>query len=59
MYTDLRQFDKAKQYLTPGSRERGGGGGGRGEGVAANDSRELLSKQAEWARDTNDPQAAW
>ena len=30
MYTDLRQFDMAKQYLSP-SGGRGGGGGGGGE----------------------------
>ena len=55
MYTDLRQFDMAKQYLTPGrgGRRAGGDGGGGGE---------LLSKQAEWAKDTNDtndPHTAW
>ena len=49
MYTDLRQFDMAKQYLSP----RGGRGGG------VSDSRELLSKQADWARNTNNPHAAW
>ena len=55
MFTDLREFDKAKQYLTPGR----GRGKDRGGGVVANESRELLSKQAEWARNSNDPQAAW
>ena len=53
MYTDLCQFDMAKHYLSP----RGGRGGGGGGGVS--DSRELLSKQADWARNTNDPHAAW
>ena len=56
MYTDLREFEKAKQYLTPG---RGRGKGGGGVGVVSTGSRELLSKQAEWARDSNDPHAAW
>ncbi|CAI8013338.1 Intraflagellar transport protein 122 homolog, partial [Geodia barretti] len=54
MFTDLREFEKAKQYLTPGR----GRGKDRGGGVVANESRELLSKQAEWARNSNDPQAA-
>ena len=49
MYTDLREFDKAKQFLTPSS----------GRGGEVDNSKELLSKQAEWARDTNDPHAAW
>ena len=53
MYTDLRQFDMAKQYLTPGR------GGRRAGGDVGDDSRELLSKQAEWAKDTNDPHTAW
>ena len=53
MFTDLREFEMAKQYLTP-ARGRGGGAGG-----VASESRELLSKQAEWARDSNDPHAAW
>ena len=35
-----------------------GGATGAGGGVR-DDSRELLSKQAEWARNTNDPHAAW
>ena len=52
MFTDLREFEKAKQYLTPGrGREKD-----RGGGVVANESRELLSKQAEWARNSNNPQ---
>ena len=60
MYTDLREFDKAKQFLTPGRERRGGGGGGGGEGGrGGSDSRELLTKQAEWARNTNDPHSAW
>ena len=53
MYTDLRQFDMAKHYLSPGGGRGGGGGGG------VSNSRELLSKQADWARNTNDPHAAW
>ena len=55
MYTDLRQFDKAKQYLVTSGRGGGRGGGGSVGG----ESRELLNKQAEWARDTNDPHTAW
>ena len=30
-----------------------------GEEGGVSDSRELLSKQADWARNTNDPHAAW
>ena len=52
MFTDLREFEKAKQYLTPGR----GRGKDRGGGVVANESRELLSKQAEWARNSNNTQ---
>ena len=55
MYTDLGQFDKAKQYLVTGGRGGGRGGGGSVGG----ESRELLNKQAEWVRDTNDPHTAW
>ena len=52
MFTDLREFDKAKQYLVSSVR-------GRGRGGVAKESLELLSKQAEWARESNDPHSAW
>ena len=44
MFTDLRQFDLAKDFL----------GGSNQKNV-----KELITKQADWARTTNDPQAAW
>ena len=59
MFTDLREFEKAKQYLAPGRGKVRGGGGGGGGGGGMDGSKELLSKQAEWARDSNDPHAAW
>ena len=57
MFTDLRDFEKAKQYLAPGRGNVRGGGEGGGGGMDG--SKELLSKQAEWARNSNDPHAAW
>ena len=47
MYTDLRKFDLAKHYLSSDSR------------TSHSNTRDLMSKQAEWARDSNDPQSAW
>ena len=44
MFTDLRQFDLAKEFLSTGAQDG---------------TRELITKQAEWAKDTNDPEAAW
>lgn len=43
MYTDLRDFELAKKYMTTSNK----------------DVKELISKQAEWAMNTNDQQAAW
>ena len=43
MYTDLREFDLAKKYMT----------------TANQDVKELIAKQADWAMNTNDPVVAW
>ena len=44
MFTDLRQFDLAKEFLVQSDQQN---------------ARHLITKQADWARTTNDPQAAW
>ncbi|CAG0883204.1 unnamed protein product [Darwinula stevensoni] len=43
MYTDLRMFDLAQEYV------------GSGEGI---DQRQLIKKKAEWAKNINEPRAA-
>ncbi|GAB1599701.1 intraflagellar transport protein 122 homolog [Argonauta hians] len=43
MFSDLRMFDSAKEYI--------------GSGAAA-DERELISKQADWAKSSNEPKVA-
>ena len=43
MYTDLREFELAKKYMT----------------TANQDVKELIAKQADWALNTNDPNVAW
>ncbi|KAL5515596.1 hypothetical protein EMCRGX_G000786 [Ephydatia muelleri] len=43
MYTDLRQFDKAKELVV----------------TTAKNVKQLVTKQADWFKTTNDPQAAW
>jgi intraflagellar transport protein 122 len=44
MYTDLCQFDRAKEFASSSGKH---------------DVKNLITKQAEWAKDTNDPRAAW
>lgn len=44
MFTDLRQFDLAKEFASKSSQ---------------NNVKHLITKQADWAKTTNDPQAAW
>ena len=46
MYTDLRMFDLAQEYL--------GGGGGVGD----DNRKDLIRKKAEWAVKINEPRAA-
>ena len=48
MFTDLRQFDLAREFMS--QREHKGGREG---------AREIITKQAKWAKDTNDPETAW
>lgn len=43
MYTDLRMFDQAKEFLATGDQA---------------DRKNLISKQADWARNINEPKAA-
>ena len=43
MYTDLRQFDKAKEFVVSTDKN----------------VKQLVTKQADWFKTTNDPQAAW
>lgn len=43
MYTDLRQFDKAKEFVVTTDKT----------------VKQLVTKQADWFKTTNDPQAAW
>ena len=43
MYTDLREFELAKKYMT----------------ATNQDVKELIAKQADWAMNTNDPNVAW
>ena len=43
MYTDLREFELAKKYMTTSNDE----------------VKELIAKQADWALNTNDPNVAW
>ena len=44
MFTDLCQFDLAKEFAASSGRH---------------DVKTLITKQADWAKDTNDPRAAW
>ena len=50
MYTDLRMFDQANEYL-------GGGEGGAGAADSA-ERRALILKKADWAAKINEPRAA-
>ena len=43
MFTDLREFEQAKKFMTSTNQ----------------DAKGLISKQADWAMNTNDPHAAW
>ena len=43
MYTDLRQFDKAKEFVVTTDKT----------------VKQLVTKQADWFKTTNDPIAAW
>ena len=44
MFTDLCQFDRAKEFASFSGKH---------------DVKSLITKQADWAKDTNDPRAAW
>ncbi len=44
MFMDLRQFDKAKEFAIKSDKH---------------DVKELITKEADWAKDTNDAQTAW
>ena len=43
MFTELRDFELAKKFMTSSGKE----------------ASELIGMQADWAMTTNDPQAAW
>lgn len=43
MYTDLREFDLAKKYMT----------------ASNHDTKNLIAKQADWAVKTNNLSVAW
>lgn len=43
MYTDLREFELAKKSMTS----------------ADQDTKDLMTKQADWAMNTNDQNTAW
>ena len=44
MFTDLCQFERAKEFASSSRKH---------------DVKNLITKQADWAKDTNDPRAAW
>ena len=44
MFMDLRQFDLAKEFATKSEKH---------------DVKHLIAKEADWAKNTNDSQAAW
>ena len=43
MFTELREFELAKKFMMSTNQ----------------DTRELIAMQADWAMNSNDPQAAW
>ena len=60
MFTDLRMFDKAKEYVTSGAGGGGlGGGGATPSGVDSDGAKSVIViKQAEWALRNNDAKSA-
>lgn len=54
MYSDLRMFDLAQEFLSNG----GGGGDGSGGDTSEADRRELVRRRAEWAYSVHEPRAA-